>query len=306
MAKIVLAGGTGNLGKLLIPYLREQGHELIVLSRQKMVKHHPKVNFVYWDAENLGPWQNDLNHADVLINLCGLSINRRFTKKNKELLWSSRINPTRLLGDANKQLENPVKLWINFSGVSIFNGANGLQDENSKAYAHDFLGSLSQEWEKTFLEAKIKETEQVILRMSPILSKHSGMFVELYPLAKMGLGGKVGDGKQMVPWIHEQDFLRLVDWIINSESRQTIYHACSPNPVSNTEFMQTLRQSAGVSIGLPLPAWMAKIGAFFKAVDPSLLLETTPVTTLITLQKGFKFNFPYIQLAFNQIIKSTS
>lgn len=306
MAKIVLAGGTGNLGSLLISLFREQDHEIIVLSRKRMVKHHPQVDFVYWDAENLDSWQKELEGADVLINLCGLSINRRFTKKNKELLRSSRIVPTRLLGEAISKLNDPVKLWINFSGVSIFDGAIGLKDETSTDYSNDFLGTLAQDWERTFLAANTPHTEKLILRMSPILSKRSGMFAELYPLAKIGLGGKVGDGKQLISWIHEADFVGLIDWIIKSEQRADIYHACSPNPVSNAEFMQKLRQSCGVSFGLPLPVFMAKMGAFVKGVDSSLLLETVPVTTLLTLKNGFQFNFPYIQPAFDQLIKSST
>ena len=306
MAKIVLAGGTGNLGNLLISLFRDQDHEIIVLSRQRMVKHHPKVDYVYWDAETLDSWQKELEGADVLINLCGLSINRRFTKKNKALLRSSRLVPTKLLGEAVSQLENPVKLWINFSGVSIFNGGTSLKDETSKEYSDDFLGTLAQDWEKTFLATNTPHTEKLILRMSPILSKKSGMFAELYPLAKRGLGGKVGDGKQMVSWIHEVDFVGLIDWIIQSEQRADIYHACSPNPVSNTEFMEKLRQSCGVSFGLPLPVFMAKMGAFVKGVDPSLLLDSVPVTTLLTLKNGFQFNFPYLQPAFNQLIKSST
>lgn len=306
MAKIVLAGGTGNLGNLLISMFREQDHEIIVLSRKRMVKHHPKLDFVYWDGENLDSWQKELEGADVLINLCGLSINRRFTKKNKALLRSSRLGPTKLLGEAISQLENPVKLWINFSGVSIFNGGTSLKDETSKEYSNDFLGSLAQDWEKTFLAAHTPNTEKLILRMSPILTKKSGMFAELFPLAKMGLAGQVGDGKQMIAWIHEADFVGMIDWIIKSDHRADIYHACSPNPVSNAEFMQKLRHASGVSFGLPLPTFMAKMGAFVKGVDSSLLLESVPVTTLLTLKNGFQFNFPYLQPAFDQLIKSST
>lgn len=306
MKKIVLAGGTGNLGTMLIRLFREQNYEIVVLSRQKMVKHHPKVEYVLWDAENLGDWQEKLNGADVLINLCGLSINRRFTEKNKKLLRSSRITPTKLLGKAISKLKDPVKLWINFSGVSLFNGAKQIKDETSKQYANDFLGQLAQDWEKAFLDAEVPKTEKVILRMSPILSKNSGMFAELYPLVKMGLGGKVGNGEQMISWIHEDDFVRLIDWIVNSQINEPIYHACSPNPVSNAEFMEEFRKSAGALFGMPLPTFMAKIGSFVKNVDSSLLLETVPVTTILTLKNGFQFNFPYIQPALNQLIKSST
>ncbi len=306
MGKIVLAGGTGNLGNLLISLFREQDHEIVVLSRRKMLKHHPQIQFVQWDGKTQGEWVEALEAADVLINLAGLSINRRFTARNKSLLKSSRIEPTKALGEAISALQIPPKLWVNFSGVSIFNGAKEVQNETSRAYAEDFLGKLAQDWEQVFIDADTPNTEKVILRMSPLLSKQSGMFAELYPLAKYGLGGKVGNGRQMISWIHEEDFVRLVDWIIHAEKREAIYHACSPNPVSNAEFMKALRDASGKSIGLPLPEPLARIGAFVKGVDPSLLLESVPVTTILTLRNGFNFKFPYIQAAFDQLTSKST
>lgn len=303
MAKIVLAGGTGNLGHLLLPYFKEKDDQIVILSRKKMIKHHPGVEFIVWDGVTEGDWTKSLDDADVLINLSGASINRRFNRKNREILYNSRIQPTKLLAKVIERHSNPPKLWVNFSGVSIFNGASGLQDEESVAYGKDFLAKLTQDWEAACLHSSTPNTKKVILRMSPLLSKNSGILEELIPLAKLGLAGTIGSGNQMMPWIHEEDFVRLIDWIIRQENPAEIYHACSPNPETNKHFMEVLRKAVGRSFGLPLPTPLAKLGALVKGTDSSLLLETVPVTTIVTLKNGFKFNFPYLHDAIKTLIK---
>ena len=306
MAKIILAGGSGNLGSALIKQFLENEEELIILSRMQSHVVHPNLKYVNWDGKNLDEWKDSLKDADVLINLCGKSINCRFTKENQKALYSSRIEPTNVLGEAIEKLQNPPKLWINFSGVSLFNGAKTIQDEYGREYGNDFLANLVKDWESIFLRANTPKTFKVILRVSPVLSKDYGMLKELYPLAKLGLAGKVGSGKQMISWIDEEDLVRLVQWIINQNHENATYHACSPNPISNEQFMKALREEAGVKIGIPLPTLFAKIGSYFKNVDSSMLLETVPVTTKLSLSKGFNFKYPYIQKSLNHLLtKST-
>jgi len=305
MAKIVLAGGSGNLGKLLIAHFVQNGDDVTLLSRHGNLAVNPSVKVVLWDALHLGEWVNALDGVDVLINLCGQSIQCRFTAKNKEILYNSRIIPTKLLAQAINTVQHAPKLWINFSGVSIFNGAKGLQDERSHAYSSDFLGNLSQKWESAFWDTTCLLTHKVVLRISPVLSPEAGIFSELYPLAKYGLAGHVGSGNQFVSWIHHTDFVNLVSWIIDQPQRESVYHACSPNPVTNTEFMRALRDAAGRSWGLPLPKFVAKIGAYFKGVDASLMLETVPVTTLFLQKNDFKFIFPYIKPSFKNLINTS-
>lgn len=306
MAKIILAGGTGNLGSLLIPMFRAREDEIVVLTRHKMIKHHPQVRFIKWDGETMDDWVEEVEGADVLINLCGASINRRFTPENKALLLDSRVIPTRTLGNAIQQLGRPPRLWINFSGVSIFSGAAKLQDETGNKYSDCFLGQLAKQWEQAFLDVELSTTKKLILRMSPLLSKQSGMFKELYPLVRWGLGGRVAGGEQFISWIHEEDFVRMIEWAVDTAETEGLLHACSPNPVPNTDFMKALRVASRRAIGLPMPRFVAKTGAFIKGMDPSLLLDSVPVTTHLTLQKGFEFNFPYIQPAFNQLVKKTT
>ncbi|MBL1410645.1 epimerase [Sphingobacterium faecale] len=305
MKKVVLAGGSGHLGRLLAELFIKAGMKVVVFSRSKVDKAMEKVDYVYWDGETLGDWVGELEDTDTLINLCGKSIQCRFTKENQQALTNSRVVPTKLLGEALRSLKRPPRLWINFSGISIFGGKETLHAEDSTDYGIDFLSVLAQEWEAAFVDIPLQNTRKVILRISPVLSKGSGMFAELYPLVKMGLGGKVGDGKQMVSWIHEHDFVQMVKWVAELEEPAPVYHACSSDTRSNKDFMRVFREEAKISLGLPVPVFMAYVGSFLKGVDVSLLLQTVPATTKQTIEDGFKFKYNYLHSALAQLIKST-
>lgn len=305
MKKIVLAGGTGYLGQLLKAALVKRGDKVVILTRGEKQSHHPLIQYVQWDARQLGEWVSHLEHADVLINLCGESVARRFTAANKTLLRASRVVPTQILGEAISTLQNPPKHWINLSGISIFEDVEGCHDENSQSVGGGFLAELTKEWEGVFLAIDTLGTKKTILRVSPVLARRSGMFAELYPLVKLGLGGTVGSGQQYISWIHEQDFVRLTLWLIGLSIPRSIYHACSPFPVTNAMFMEKLRRAVGISYGLPLPTPLAKVGSFFKGVDSSMLLGSVAATTRVTVEDGFNFDFPYISDAFSALIQST-
>lgn len=250
--KIILAGGTGHLGTALKKKFLELGWDLLILSRQQ-TKKEDGVRYLFWDGKNLGPWVNALERADTVINLSGQSIRCRFTLKNRLILEDSRLSPTNALGRAIATCNKPPRLWINFSGISIFSGLNELQDETSVATGMGYLAQLTKNWEAAFSVFHLPDTLKVILRVSPVLSKQHGMLAELLPLAKWGLGGKVSNGFQCVSWIHERDLVRLVWWIIEQTQPRRIYHACSPYPVTNATFMKALRDSVGASFGLPIP-----------------------------------------------------
>ncbi|WP_437917904.1 epimerase [Sphingobacterium sp. LRF_L2] len=302
-AKVVLAGGTGQLGRLLATAFLSNGYEVFVLTRnRRLVGKSAEVIFVYWDGKTLGDWIFILEGTDTLINLSGKSIQCSFTDRNKEILKTSRILPTRILGEAIGKLKVPPRLWINFSGVSLFGGLQGVHDEHSIELGIDFLAVLTQQWEDSFFGCNTKKTKKVALRISPVLSRDKGFFAQLYPLVRYGLGGQLGNGRQMVSWIHELDLSRLVLWIIQQQNPSCLYHACSPFPVLNKEFMDTFRKCMGVPIAISLPDWGLKLGASVKRVDPGLLLQTIPVTTSLTLKEGFQFSYPHIREAINQLL----
>jgi len=306
MKKIVLAGGSGQLGELLVQAFAKKNIQCVILTRQTTASTDPAICYVYWDGVQIGDWKEELEDADVLINLSGKSIQCRFNKENKRKLETSRVQPTQLLGQALMGLKNPPRLWINFSGISIFGGKEGIHDESSLDFGDDFLANLTKIWEKTFTTVTAPaQTHKVILRVSPVLMPNSGMFASLKPIVKWGLGGQVANGKQYVSWIHQRDFVKLVLWIIKQENPAPIYHACSPYPVSNALFMKAFRQNLNQPIGLPLPTIMAKVGAMIKGVDSSLLIQSVAASTKASLDEGFKFKYPYIQQAIQQLLKST-
>src|SRR5690606_8264784 len=302
MRKIVLAGGTGHLGTLLKDAFLDLGWEVVILSRQRNKKEEG-VTYVFWDGEHLGTWAKGLEDADTVINWRGKGIQCRFTSKNKALLEYSRILPTDALGNAIAKCHKPPRLWINFSGISIFTGLNDLQDETSIAVGTGYLAQLTRRWEAAFSAFDLPDTLKVILRVSPVLSKQQGMFAEVLPLAKWGLGGQVADGRQYVSWIHQQDCVSLVQWIIQQDQPGWIYHACSPYPVTNATFMRVLRDHVGISFGLPLPRILAHIGSFVKGVDPSVLIQSVPGTTKSTLEDGFTFKFEKIDSTLANLVK---
>lgn len=303
MEKIVLAGGSGHVGQILAESFLALDNEVYILTRGQRSSQRENLHYVQWSGEQLGPWQETLEGADVLINLSGESINKRLTEKNKRALEDSRIKPTRALGEAVANSSNPPKLWINFSGASLFDGQQGLHTEESSAVGDSFLAELVQKWEHAFWAADTPRTARTVLRLSPVLQRSGGMFAELFPLVRLGLGGKVGDGKQYVSWIHEQDLLRVVHWIANYDARADLYHACAPQPVPNADFMKALRKVAGVPFGLPLPTPLAKVGAFIKRVDEGLLLETVSVISGRLEQEGFDFKYPDVHSAFAQLVE---
>lgn len=302
MRKVVLAGGTGHLGTVLKNKFLESGWEVLILSRKPPEK-EDGVSYLFWDGEHLGTWGHVLESADTVINLSGESIRCRFTRKNRAILEESRLLPTNAIGKAIAACNKPPRLWINFSGISLFSGLNELQDETSIAVGEGYLAQLTTRWEAAFSAFDLPETLKVILRVSPVLSKQRGMLAELLPLARWGLGGKISNGRQCMSWIHERDLVRLVLWIIEQRQPRRIYHGCSPRPVTNEIFMKTLRASSEASFGLPIPRTFARIGSFFKAVDSSILLQPVPGTTKFTLEDGFDFEFGEIECALNDLVK---
>lgn len=302
MKKIVLAGGSGNVGKALAESFLRKGDQVFVLTRSERHSDRQNLVFVQWSGEEVSGWRGVLDGADVLINLSGESIQKRLTEKNKKLLEESRIKPTKALGEAIALIPHPPKLWINFSGVSIFNNVDSFQDEDSQDHGQGFLADLTKKWEATFWEADTPQTVKTVLRLSPVLQKSGGMFAELYPLVKLGLGGTVGEGQQYVSWIHEKDLLDIIHWIIEREAPSAIYHACSPNPATNKEFMRLFRKEAGVSFGLPLPTPLAKIGAFLKRVDDGFLLDSVSVVSKRLTEQGFTFGYVTLREAFRELM----
>lgn len=305
MKKIVIAGGTGFIGSKLTAFLSEY-YEIIVLTRNINHVNEKRINnirFVYWDGKNLGEWTNEIENAEAVINLSGTSIDCRFTHKNKHEIIQSRIDSTHAIGQAISLILNPPSVWINFSAVGYYSDNKTLpHDEFSSDSGTDFLSEVAKMWENAFAAYKFPQTRKICLRISLVLDKKSKIIQILLPLIRMGLGGKVGNGKQIISWIHIHDLCRLIFWLLKNTKTHGVYNACSPYPVTNEEFMSAFRKSTKSTFGIPAPVWIIKLATYILNKDPSLILNSVNVIPKRLINEGFEFIYPKLDLCLQQII----
>ncbi len=298
--KIVLAGGTGQVGTILARAYHASGDEVIVLSRTPQPA---PWRTVAWDAITLGPWISELENADVVIGLAGRSVNCRYTPANREAIMSSRIDSTLAVGEAIARATNPPRAWLQMSTATIYahrydapnDEATGIigGTEPDAPPAWRFSIAVARAWERAVDESVTPRTRKVKLRSTVVMNPDRGsIFDTLLTLARRGLGGQAGNGKQYVSWIHEADFVRAIDRIISDESLTDIVNVASPNPVPNAEFMRELRTAAHVPFGLAAPGWMIALGAAMLRTEPELVLKSRRVIPGTLLNRGFTFTFP--------------
>ena len=299
--KIIIAGGTGLLGTLLSNAYIAQGWEVVVLGHANS-RASGNARHVHWNGRTRGDWVGELEGATAVVNLAGRSINTRFTAKNKKEILDSRVLSTSVIGDAVAGCSIAPKVWINAGGVSIFGPSPVPLTEHDLPNGTDFLAHVSQRWEAAFADADTPATRKVQLRIGSVLLAEGGMLAPLVKLAKWGLGGTVGPGDQYVSWIHERDFVKLIDWLIEHGRISGKVHACSPHPVKNKDFMKAVRRALGVRFGLPSPEWATRIGAWLIGTEPELVLSGNRVVSQVLADEGFDFDFPELDAALRNLM----
>jgi len=303
--RIVLPGGSGQVGSALAWYFQERGHFVTVLTRGPYTA---SWQTVHWDGVNRGPWVETLEGADVCIHLSGRSVNCRYTKANKKALYDSRINTTRLVGDAISVLDNPPRVWLNASTATIYRhaldrdmdeatgeigGGEWISKRRRAPAKWDWTIKLAKDWEAAFFETATPRTRKVALRTSLVFgAQHGSVFEVMSNLVRASLGGSQGNGRQYVSWIHDTDYARAVEFLIEHEEIEGSVNLTAPNPLPNREFMQALRDAWDVPNGLPAPALAIKLGAIFMRTEPELVLKSRRVVPGRLLDAGFRFEFP--------------
>jgi uncharacterized protein (TIGR01777 family) len=298
--KIIIAGGTGFLGNSLRNKYKNLDVEIIILTRKK-IQNEGNITYVHWDAKTLGSWISHLEGSTAIINLVGKSVNCRYTEDNKKEIIASRVDATSIIGKAISTCLHPPKVWINAGSAAIFGDSGSkIKDENSSV-GNGFSPQICKEWEQAFDEAVTPNTRKVFLRIGLVLQKGGGILKPFMNLARFGLGGKIGTGSQYMSWIHEEDFTNVIDWVIQDESVQGILHCASPFPVTNKDFMKAMRLAVSVPFGFSNPAFLIRIGAIFIGTEAELVLSGRRVISRILHEKNFKFKYPHIQDAVQQL-----
>lgn len=290
--RILIAGGTGMLGTALIDFFEAEGKEVKILTR------HPSPSnesHVLWDAQQLGDWTTSIEWADAVINLCGRSVDCRYTAANRRDIYESRLQPTRVLGLAIQKAKNPPALWLNGASATIYRHADDRpQTEADGEQGHGFSVDVCQRWERLFYGFDLPQTRRVALRTTIVLAPERSALQPMAMMSKLGLGGHQGSGTQMVSWMHVFDFCRAVGFIMEHPDMEGPVNLGSPNPITNRELMRNIRAGLNVPVGLPSPKWLLEIGAFFIQTETELLLKSRWVLPEKLALAGFQWEFATI------------
>lgn len=300
MKTLIIAGGSGFLGKVLEDYFSTKNYSVKILTR------NPKrENDIYWNAKDLGEWTKVLENSDVLINLTGKSVDCRYTATNKKLIHDSRIDATHILGLAINLCSQPPMLWINASTATIYEGSlNKENDEHTGVIGDDFSMNIAKSWEHALYSITNPKTRKIALRTSIVFGKDGGALIPLKTLTKFGLGGKQGSGKQKVSWIHEDDFVSAVDFLIDHTDLEGNFNLCVPKPTDNTSLMTALRKTLTIPIGISHPEWLLKIGAQLIGTETELILKSRNVIPKRLLDNNFIFKYKSIENALSDLLKN--
>lgn len=294
--KIVIPGGSGHLGSALTRSLRGAGHRVVVLSRN--------VEFPgrLWDGRTLGDWAEELDGADAVINLAGRSVDCRYDTRHRDEILRSRVDSTRVVGEAIARAQQPPKVWLQASTATIYahrydaandehGGILGGTERDIPEGWH-FSNEVARAWEKTLDDAPVPRTRKVKMRTAVVMSAaRGGAFQAMLRQIRMGFG-RFGDGRQYMSWIHERDFIRAVEWLMTHDLVDGPVNLSAPEPLSNTDFTRILAEEWGAARLVPTQKWMIEVGAWLVRTEPELVLKSRRVVPKRLLEQGFRFEFP--------------
>ncbi len=303
-AKIILAGGNGFLGHVLAEWFAARGREVVVLSRSPH-KYRGAGRAVAWDGRTPGDWCHELAGAAAVVNLAGRSVNCRYHARNRAAMVNSRIQPTRVLGEAIAACSDPPPVWLNSSTATIYQHSfDRPMDELTGTIAATpeakdaFSVEIAQAWEREFFAAATPRTRKVALRTAMVFGNYSGtVYRVLRRLARLGLGGPMAGGEQYVSWIHQRDFCRAIEFLIDRDDLSGPVNLAAPRPLTNRSMMHVIRHALGMPVGLPATRWMLEVGAFFLRTETELIIKSRRVVPQRLLNAGFRFDFETLSSA---------
>lgn len=297
---VFLMGGTGFLGSHLAHYLHGQGHtlSLLVRSEKKKGMFPSDCEVIGGDPLQAGPWQESAAKADVVVNLVGKNIFARWTEQEKEQIYTTRIEATRMAVQAAAQSDSPPAL-INANAVGYYDPTREEVATENAPPGENFLSRVSIDWQSEALKAEKHGSRVVILRIAPPLSKDGGALASMLPPFRMGLGGRLGNGKQPFPWIHLTDFVRAVEFLAQNQEVSGPANICAPEIVSNAEFTKALAKTLHRPALFPVPSLALKLALGELS---QMLLQAPKAKPEVLLENGFEFRFPSIAMALQDIL----
>ena len=302
MKRIIITAANGFLGDHLCQFF-SKSHEVIALVR-KPQPNSKNIRYLLWDGKTIGDWKTYLDGAEALINLAGKSVDCRYDEENMRLILQSRLESTRVLGEAIDACKVKPKVWINSASATIY--AHSLEKPNSESehvIGSGFSVDVCQQWEKAFFEFAYNDLRQVALRTTIVLGDDGGAFPVMMKMVKFFLGGKQGKGNQMISWIHIDDFCRATEHVLNHKEIEGVINIGSPNPIRNKDFMKELRAACKRPFGFPAPVGLLKLGARIIKTETELILKSRFIQPEKLIQTGFKFNYPKVEKAMENLVR---
>jgi len=306
--RIIIAGGSGFIGRLLTDRLVSGNNDVVVLTRTPGLAVQ-SMRQVRWDGHTLGEWARELDGASALINLTGRSVNCRYNERNRREILESRVDSTRVLGEAVSRCDKPPQVWLNASTATIYRhtfdremdeatGVIGATPEAKDAFSIE----VARAWEDAFDKAPTPATRKVAMRTAMVFAaSKGGVYRVLRGLTRWGLGGNIAGGRQYISWIHEADFCRAVEWLIDRDDFSGPVNLASPNQIPQREMMRIIRRELGVPFGLPATRRMLEVAAFVHRTEAELIIKSRRVAPGRLLEAGFQFLFPKMEDAVREI-----
>jgi len=290
---IVIFGANGFLGRYLCRHFARRGKEVVAIARNREGWSGDGM-FLEWDGKTLGPWALALEGAEAVINLSGRSVNCRYTEKNRREIIESRVDSTRVIGNAIAICKTPPKTWLNASTATWYRHAEDKpQNDWLGEPGEGFSCEVAQAWEDVFFGAEVPaETRKLALRIGMVLANEDATVYDvLRKLTARGLGGPMGSGNQRISWIHMEDFLRAVEFAINDPFLDGTINVTAPEFPTNREWMRTFREAVDMPLGLPATNWMLKIGACFMGTETELVTKSRWADSVRLRDAGFRWRW---------------
>ncbi len=299
--RIVIAGGSGFIGRALAREFAAQGFEIVILTRTPR-KRTDDMREVAWDGKNLGEWAATLDGAEAVINLTGKNINCPHTPENVRDLIASRVDSVNALAAALAQVQTPPRVWVQASAIGYYGDTGAVAcDEHARA-GSDTLSEICWQWESAFEAARVPSTRKVALRIGFVLGRDGGALPVLSKLAEWFLGGAVGSGRQYISWIHLADLVRMFVAVVTRDKLVGTFNAVAPGAVTNGEFMSELRRALQRPWSPSVPEFAVRLGARFMKSEPTLALTGQHCVPGKFMEIEFQYRFPQLRAALENLV----